>query len=62
MIWLIAAGAVVLLVGWQVVSTLRNKRVRVLRFGEKRYIRFYPNFGFRLSPHRPEWNRHWGRR
>lgn len=55
-------GVLVGVLLWQVVSTWRRPRVRVLRLGEKRYIRFYPNFGFRLSPHRPEWNRHWGRR
>ena len=58
---LIIAIVVVALVVWQVVSTVRNPRVRMIQWKNKeRWIRLYPNFGFNLFGFR--WSRHWGRR
>ena len=61
MIWLDVAAVLLGLLLWQVWSTWRRPRIRLLRLPFGRYIRFYPNFGFRLGS-KPEWSRHWGRR
>lgn len=65
MIGVIVAGVLVGVLLWQVWSTWRRPRVRALTWGKppyQRFVRFYPNFGFRVRKNSRPWSRHWGRR